>query len=554
MIRAVPKQLLFGYGFIVLAALALAFLPLSNALFVTFGALLFGALLLYPQVAVYLLVFAVPFGSLLPLNVGGAKVTAADALLLGAWALYLMRGIARRKIALRFPPLTLPFVLFLFAAAVSITVARSLPDSISELTKWIEMLAAYWLIALYFDRADVERLLAVMFCAGLAEALLGAYQYYFRVGPEGFLLFGGANLRAYGTFEQPNPYAGYLGLILPLALGTGLGLLVMFLRRERTPFRSMPLRSTAFRSMPLRSTALRSTALRSTALRSTALRSTALRSTAFRSTAFRSTAFRSTAFRSMPVRSARVEGNAAASVPYAIFVFCLASLALGAMLAALFFSYSRGAWIGVAAALGVTTLLVLVRSKRAATLAIVSGLVVLIGIGLGEINLVPNIVAERFATVGDYFNFEDVRGVRANDENFALVERRAHWQAALGMFEDSPWVGVGFGNYAAAYPQYALPKWDDPLGHAHNYYLNVLAEAGGMGFVAYLILWSAMFWVVGRAALHESSAFKRGILAGALGALVTLSIHNFFDNLFVHAMYIQVGLTLGMVQALKDNG
>ena len=452
-------------GIIVLAASV--FLSLPNLVFVSFSVLLVGALFLFPEVTVYLLVLAVPFGSLLPLNVGAANVTAADGLLILAWALYLARGVARRRVELKFPPLTLPFVIFILAAAVSITVARSFTDSIAELAKWIEMFAAYWLIAQFFDETKIERLLAVMFCAGLAEALFGAYQYYFRVGPEGFLLFGGANLRAYGTFEQPNPYAGYLGLILPLALGTGLGIVL----QRVNPWRR----------------------------------------------------------------------------------WLLALLAGGsfvAMIAALFFSYSRGAWIGVAAALGTTLLLVLVRSKRAATLAIVCGLVALIVIGLGEINLIPNIITERFATVGDYFNFEDVRGVRANDENFALVERRAHWQAAVSMFESSPWIGVGFGNYAAAYPNFALPKWEDALGHAHNYYLNVLAEAGALGLVTYLILWGAIFWVVGRAAI-VSQHWRQGVIAGAFGVLVTLSIHNFFDNLFVHAMYIQVGLTLGMVAALR---
>ncbi len=460
--------------------IGLAYLTPTNALVLFFGALLVGALLLFPELAIYLLVFAVPFGSLLPLNVGGAQVTAADGLLLLAWALYFARGIARRNIALKIPPLALPFVLFILAAGISFSVARSFTDSIAELTKWIEMFAAYLLVAQFFAEKQIEKLLAVMFCAGLAEALLGAYQYYFRVGPEGFLLFGGANLRAYGTFEQPNPYAGYLGLILPLALGTGLGMLVNVSRQRR--ILQKPQAPPSFLQWGLA---------------------------------------------------------------------LLASGAFGVVLAALFFSYSRGAWIGVAAALGVTTLLVLVRSKRAATLAIVMGLVALIVVGLGEINIVPNIITERFAPVGDYFNFEDVRGVRANDENFALVERRAHWQAALDMFEDSPWVGVGFGNYAVAYPNYSLPKWDDPLGHAHNYYLNVLAEAGGIGFVAYMILWSAIFLNVGRAALRHTDALTRGVLAGAFGVLVTLSIHNFFDNLFVHAMYIQVGLTLGVVHGLN---
>jgi O-antigen ligase len=118
------------------------------------------------------------------------------------------------------------------------------------------------------------------------------------------------------------------------------------------------------------------------------------------------------------------------------------------------------------------------------------------------------------------------------------------------MFEDSPWVGVGIGNYAVAYPAYALPKWDDPLGHAHNYYLNVLAEAGGIGFIAYIILWVAVFWNVGRAALR-TVGWQQGVVAGGFGVLVALSIHNFFDNLFVHAMYLQVGMTLGLVTVLS---
>lgn len=456
-----------------------ALLPLANALFFSLALVLLGALVLAPELAVYLLVFAVPFGSLVPLNVGGASVTAADGLLVLAWALYLMRGVARRKIELRPPPLALPLLVFIFAAALSITAARSFTDSVVELSKWIELLAAYWLVAQFFDETRVERLLAVMFCAGLAQALLGAYQYYWRIGPEGFLLFGGANLRAYGTFEQPNPYAGYLGLILPLALGTALGILTAFVRRA--------------------------------------------------------------------------DAGGSQGIPFRLLLlFLLASGSFVAMLAALFFSYSRGAWIGVAAALGVTTVLVLVRSGRAATLALVLGLVTVIVVGLGEINLVPNIISERFATVGDYFNFEDVRGVRANDENFALVERRAHWQAALDMFEDSPWIGVGFGNYAVAYPAYALPKWDDPLGHAHNYYLNVLAEAGGIGFIAYILLWSVVFWTAGRAAVR-AVGWQQGVIAGGFGVLVALSIHNFFDNLFVHAMYLQVGLILGIMSVLHES-
>ncbi len=486
-----------GLPLLLVLAVGMAVLPLTSAVVVIGGALLIGALVFFPPLAVYLVVPAVAFGSLVPLNVGGANVTAADGLLLLAWGLFLMRGVARRKIELRAPPLALPFVLFILAAGVSITVASSLTDSIAEWTKWIEMFAAYWLVAQYFEERHSELLLGVMLLTGLTEAALGAYQFYFRAGPEGFLLFGGANLRAYGTFEQPNPYAGYLGLILPLAFGVGLGMLAAVVRTTDDG----------------------------------------------RQTTNDGREGRVRLF----VRKMRELFGGGR-----VLLFGVAVISLVGMLAALFFSYSRGAWLASAAALVVTGLLVLVRSKRAATLAIGLGLVGLIVIGLGEINVVPNVIAERFATVGDYFNFEDVRGIRANDENFALLERRAHWQAALGMFEDSPWLGVGFGNYAAAYPKYALPKWDDPLGHAHNYYLNVLAEAGVLGFVTYIVLWVGLFWHVGRRAVG-TQGWKLGVIAGAFGALVALSIHNFFDNLFVHAMYIQVGLMLGLVEGLQPD-
>jgi putative inorganic carbon (HCO3(-)) transporter len=226
--------------------------------------------------------------------------------------------------------------------------------------------------------------------------------------------------------------------------------------------------------------------------------------------------------------------------------FALAIAVLGAALMALFFSLSRGAWIGVAAALVVTTI---IRSKRAAVLALTGALLLAVLVLLGQLNLIPDVVSERFSGVGDYFGFVDVRGVPVNDANFAIVERMAHWQAAWNMFNDHPWLGIGIGNYAAVYPAYALPHWDDPLGHAHNYYLNVLAESGIVGLAAYLVLWGAIFWTAWRA-VRSTRGLAQGIAAGAFGVLIALSVHNLFDDLFVHSMQMQVGITLGLIQVV----
>lgn len=458
--------LLAGVCALALIVLALARLSVEGAFLFTLGILLAFALLRAPEIAIYLLILAVPFGSLFPFPIGGANATFSDALVLLALSLWVVRSIARGRVTPRIPPLSFPFILFILAISISLLVAQSLTEGAKEILKWIEMFAVYWLVAQEFEDKQRERALAVTFVAGFAQAVIGANQYYFRAGPEGFLLFGGTNLRAFGTFEQPNPFAGYLGLIIPLAFGTALG--VLFEHARSATHKAL---------------------------------------------------------------------------------FALAMVSLGAMLAALFFSYSRGAWVGVAAALVVTFL---IRSKRAAVLGFALAALIAIVALLGQFNILPDVISERFATVNDYFGFEDVRGVNANDDNFAIVERRAHWQAALGMFSDHPWLGVGIGNYAVAYPAYALPHWDDPLGHAHNYYLNVLAEAGLLGLTAYLFLWGAVFWNVWRT-VRRTFGFWQAVVAGAFGMLVALSIHNFFDNLFVHSMYIQVGITLGIVESLTQN-
>jgi O-antigen ligase len=101
------------------------------------------------------------------------------------------------------------------------------------------------------------------------------------------------------------------------------------------------------------------------------------------------------------------------------------------------------------------------------------------------------------------------------------------------------------------YPAYALPHWSDPLGHAHNYYLNVAAETGLIGLLAYGILWVAAFWQSWHA-VRVSNGFWRGVAAGLLGMLVALSAHNTFDNLFVHGMAVQVGIGLGIVAWLRN--
>ncbi len=470
---------------------ALIVLPFTAAVVAIGGGLVLLAMLRWHEVALYALILAVPFGSWFPVPVGVGNLTAVDVLAALLLALWLARMMAHeRAIRIRFPPLALPFVVFLFAALLSTMAALSLQYAVKELTKWLEMLAVFLYVANNVKRAQIQRALAVMLIAGGAEAAIGIYQFLFRIGPEGFSLFG-RFMRAYGTFEQPNPFAGYLGLGIPIALGIVIGLfsdLRSDARGQRSKFQVKQARS-------------------------------------------------------------KIMKPAWNLNPGSLGLAALATLSLTIMLAALVMSWSRGAWLGVGAALVVT---IVVQSRRAFVLSVIAAFVLTFIILLSSINIIPGAIAERLSSIGDYFGVFDVRGVKVDDANFAIVERMAHWQAALEMYADHPVLGVGIGNYAPVYPAYALPRWSDPLGHAHNYYLNVAAETGTIGFLAYLLLWGTAVWQAWRT-VRITHGWTRSVAAGLLGMIVALSIHNAFDNLFVHGMAVQVGIGLGMIAAITNH-
>ncbi len=169
-----------------------------------------------------------------------------------------------------------------------------------------------------------------------------------------------------------------------------------------------------------------------------------------------------------------------------------------------------------------------------------------VGIGSGRM---PTAVTARLTGFADDFRLGDVRGVDINDENYSVLERQAHWQAGLDMLNDDILLGVGFGNYAAAYPDYALINWPDPLGHAHNYYINLLAEMGVLGLTAYLLFWLAVMWQSIRL-LRRLDWPGRGIVLGLVGVWVALAAHHLVDKLYVNNIYIHLGVLFGLLQLM----
>lgn len=157
------------------------------------------------------------------------------------FAAWIGTGLARRRLLIPRTGFNIPWLLFILIAALSLLDAYSVSLGLVELLKWLEIGLIVWLI---LDMAsDPERrpsgyvavmrlILAMLLLAGLLQALIGIWQFGLRGdGPEHFLVLG-RFYRAYGTFEQPNPFGGYMNLIAFPALGLLLGLLVAWWSRR----------------------------------------------------------------------------------------------------------------------------------------------------------------------------------------------------------------------------------------------------------------------------------------------------------------------------------
>jgi O-antigen ligase len=433
-----------------LAIACLAFLPLTYAVAILGGIAVTVLVLRYPTMGLLLIVISVPWGSGIEIHAGGAAVTPTDGLVALVGAAWL--AVAARDRANPFPRTVWTRYVFLFLAAIalSITQASDPKASAPEILKWLEMAVVYCAAAQFIrDRSTLRWIVFALVAAGVSQAVLGYGQFLLQLGPAAF----GAHrpfFRSYGTFDQPNPYAGFLNMTLPMAISLSL----------------------------------------------------------------------------LGVRT--WERRLAAISALVIATALLASQSRGGLLAGL---------VASAVVLGLST--------RFAREALKFALVVVPLAALATAySLLPSSQVDRVLSAVGLGNvsFGDV-----TNANFSAVERAAHWLAGVRMFASHPVLGVGIGNYPDAYPRYHPRGWYASLGHAHNYYINIAAEAGVVGLLAYTLLIGTALWYAFAAVRRISGRFYTAVLLGVLGALSATAFHNLFDVLYVHGMAALTGLLVALV-------
>jgi O-antigen ligase len=183
-------------------------------------------------------------------------------------------------------------------------------------------------------------------------------------------------------------------------------------------------------------------------------------------------------------------------------------------LGAVILSGSRGGIVSVAFELGVLVLLARNRKRpegpRIAALAMVglAAMALIAWLGAGE-------AIERFSEVhvGDVL----------------LARRATMFRGTLHVFLDHPLTGSGLGTLVTVYPRYETGYDGKVVDHAHNDYIEILAETGIVGGLCC----AAFLWILFREARKnfeaEQGHFSRALHAGAITAVGGLLLHSFVD-------------------------
>jgi O-antigen ligase len=195
-----------------------------------------------------------------------------------------------------------------------------------------------------------------------------------------------------------------------------------------------------------------------------------------------------------------------------------ALLVMPALLVALVLTFTRGALIGVCAALG---LLAILRDRRLLALAPVALAIF--------VSVAPGRITDR---VYSTFNLNDP----------TIRDRVAMLRSGAHMIADHPVMGVGPDQIKVVYAQYRDPLAVEPVNfHLHNVPVQIAAERG----IPALLIWLGFIFMLVRELWH---LFKRGrhpsVAAAGLAAVVAMIAAGMFEWNFGDSEFLMLFLVL----------
>ena len=191
----------------------------------------------------------------------------------------------------------------------------------------------------------------------------------------------------------------------------------------------------------------------------------------------------------------------------------------------------RGAWTGMALTLIVAALLL--TQTRGAWLAFLVGCTILAWLWRRWTVLLVPVLALAVFVVSPSVTRERMKSL-VDLEHVTMVERLHMWDAGLAAAREHPITGVGPGNMRSLYAGYKDPNFEleRPFKHLHSSPLQILAERGLVGLVAWASIWVAFFHAAIRRLRTTSvgdAGTRRAIVAGSIAAVGATLVAGLFE-------------------------
>lgn len=189
----------------------------------------------------------------------------------------------------------------------------------------------------------------------------------------------------------------------------------------------------------------------------------------------------------------------------------------------LFFAYSRGAYLAAFAVIVFFGIL----KKR-------SLLFLLVGFLMFWQLILPASVVDRIT----------MTKTETGQIEGSAAHRFTMWEIAIGLFEENPIFGSGYGSFGFNVPE------DEELKDTHNYYMRILCEQGIIGFVLLLLLFTRALQSGWQLMRKGKTAFARGFGMGFTGCVFAVMITNLFGDRF---SYFVLGSYFFIFWAIADS-
>ena len=232
-------------------------------------------------------------------------------------------------------------------------------------------------------------------------------------------------------------------------------------------------------------------------------------------------------------------------------------LSLVILALSIFASYSRGA--EVAAAAGVGAMVVVGGLTRSWNIAprlagfgyglMAFGLLAIKYAGGISKGAVPKKVVHHYAVVGPIHRVKSIVSLNT----FSTHQRILIWKGALHAWDTHKLTGVGLGGFHYWVLQHHIAGVPGAPPHAHDIYLELLADLGIGGFLA-LVWWQWRWVTVALKAVQgkfgELDPWVWAMALGAGGVITDFGVHNTVDFLIDHGVIVPLLLAFGILGAI----